>query len=205
MNQLSYKSLDRYQSLLDRLGAGDTRARRELLDVSAHRLRTIAQAQLRGFRPMQRWVQSDDVLQEGLVRIYKSFEHDVRPITVLDYFRFSASQMRRGLIDLWRHYYGPEGIARHHATPRPDQGSSGQSWDPLDRPDKQPDASRVVELAELHETIERLPDPLRTAFDLLWYQELTYAESAQLLGTSVRQIGRIWREAKIALRERLPR
>jgi RNA polymerase sigma factor (sigma-70 family) len=203
MDVLSANSAAQYQRLLDRPATGDEAARRELLNASAHRLRAIARQQLRRFPCMERWVESDDVLQEAAISLYRSLQ-DVRLPTVLDYLRFSAAQMRRVLVNLWRHFYGPEGLGANHATPGPDLSAGDARGVEVAEADARGDPARLAEFGEVHETIQRLPVELRDAFDLLWYQQLKYAEAAALLGVSERQVGRTWREAKIALRERLP-
>jgi RNA polymerase sigma factor (sigma-70 family) len=196
-DSISPNSAEHYQRLLDRLKAGDAAARSELLDASAHRLRTIARRQLRRFKKMRRWVETDDVLDEASIKLHKRLG-SVCPPTVLDFLRLAAAQMRRTLIDLWRKHYGPEGIARHHATPRPDEIAE------LEPAGASPDPARLAELAEIHEFIEQLPDDLRDMFDLLWYQELTYAEAAKVLDISERHVGRMWFKAKLELGRLLP-
>jgi DNA-directed RNA polymerase specialized sigma24 family protein len=42
--------------------------------------------------------------------------------------------------------------------------------------------------------VARLPDKLRAVFDLLWYQGLTQAEAAALLGVAVRTVKSRWLE-----------
>jgi RNA polymerase sigma-70 factor (ECF subfamily) len=181
---------------LERLQAGEPAARRELINQSAHRLREIAHLQLRRFKSMQRWIETDDVLQEASIALLKSLEA-VRPATVLDYFRFAAAQMRRTLVNLWRKHYGAQGFARNHAKSKPDRTlSDHHAVDPID-------PARFAELAEIHELIEQLPPQLRDMFDILWYQAITYSEAAAILGTSERHVGRMWLQAKISLREQM--
>ncbi len=52
-------------------------------------------------------------------------------------------------------------------------------------------------------TTERLPAEEREVFDLLWYQELSQAEAAALLGVSERTIKRRWQSARIMLHDAL--
>ena len=54
---------------------------------------------------------------------------------------------------------------------------------------------------DFHETIERLSDEERQMFDLLWYQELTQVEAAEILGVSERTIQRRWQLARIRFQE----
>ncbi len=48
-----------------------------------------------------------------------------------------------------------------------------------------------------------LPDELSSVFDLIYYQGLTQAEAAEVLGVSEATIKRSWREARLALHDAL--
>ncbi len=50
---------------------------------------------------------------------------------------------------------------------------------------------------EFHERVESLPEEQREVFDLLWYQELSQAEAANVLGVAVPTVKRRWRDAKM--------
>jgi RNA polymerase sigma factor (sigma-70 family) len=56
---------------------------------------------------------------------------------------------------------------------------------------------------EFHAQVERLPDKEREVFDLLWYQELTQAEAAALLGVDVRTVKYRWQAARVKLHDAL--
>ena len=49
----------------------------------------------------------------------------------------------------------------------------------------------------------RLPDDLRAAFDLLWYQGLTQAEAAELLGVAVPTVKLRWMKARLQVQQAL--
>jgi predicted DNA-binding protein (UPF0251 family) len=61
----------------------------------------------------------------------------------------------------------------------------------------------ISEWAEFHEVAARLPDELRAAFDLLWYQGLSQAEAAALLGVAVRTVKRRWMKARLRVQQEL--
>jgi RNA polymerase sigma factor (sigma-70 family) len=100
-------------SWVDRLRAGDLAARDELLRAVCGRLERLARKMLRRFPSVQRWAQTDDVLQNALMRLLRALEH-VRPDSVRDFFGLAAEQMRRELLDLARHFHGPLGAGAHH-------------------------------------------------------------------------------------------
>jgi RNA polymerase sigma factor (sigma-70 family) len=188
--------------LIKRLAAGDDTAREKLLQGASDRLMHITRKILRDFPEVQRWEQTADVFQNASLRLYRSLG-DVKPTDVRHFYRLAALQIRRELIDLARHYRGPEGMGAHHQTIHKDpQGGSsapvqweqgGQTLDP----------KRLSEWVDFHEAISRLPETEREVFDLIWYNGLAQQEAAKLLGVDERTIRRRWREARIQLHELL--
>jgi RNA polymerase sigma factor (sigma-70 family) len=57
--------------------------------------------------------------------------------------------------------------------------------------------------SEFHAAAERLPEPERTVFDLLYYHELPPAEVAEVMEVSERQVRRYWQSARRALHRML--
>jgi RNA polymerase sigma-70 factor (ECF subfamily) len=156
----------------------------------------------RNFSRVQRWEQPDDVLQNASQRLCRALA-DVPLRSARDLFRLASVQIRRELLDLAQHYYGPEGLGRHHDTnlgrDNPDgPGSSGQDPADLSR-----EPARLSAWTEFHEQIEQLPEESREVFDLLWYQGLTQAEAADLLGVSERTVQRRWQQARLELHQAL--
>ena len=99
---------------------------------------------------------------------------------------------------------GRIGPAAHHGTWGPD-GSATTADDsgPADPADLSPEPSRLAAWTEFHEQIGALPDEEREVFDLLWYQGLSQAEAAELLGVSERTVKRRWQTARYRLHEAL--
>ena len=63
---------------------------------------------------MKRWSETDDVLQNAMLRLHRSLA-EIQPECPSQFYGLAATQIRRELIDLARHYYGAQGIgARHH-------------------------------------------------------------------------------------------
>ena len=191
----------RLQLLLDRLRAGDASARDELLTIACDRLVRLARRMLRGYPGVRRWEQTDDVLQNAMVRLCRALE-EVQPASVRSFINLAAVTIRRELIDLTRHYEGPEGPGRHHASRAGPEGTG----DGRDRPevaDGTDDPARLATWTEFHDEIGALPDEEREVFDLLWYHDLTQAEAAALLGVTERVVKYRWRNARLRLHERL--
>ena len=65
------------------------------------------------------------------------------------------------------------------------------------------ETEELTKWTEFHQAVERLPENLRTVFDLLWYQELSQAEAATIMQTSERTIQRRWLDARLTLHKQL--
>ena len=189
------------QSYLDRLRDGDETARGELLQCAGERLRSLARKMLRAYPRVHRWEETDDVLQNAALRLHRTLGQ-IAPATPRDFFRVAALNIRRELLDLAKHYYGPLGHGAKHASGGPSDSSAGER-EPADRGDLSTEPSRLAAWAEFHEQIGALPDEEREVFDLLWYQGLNQAEAAELLGVSERTIKRRWQTARLRLHEAL--
>ena len=190
------------QGWLDRLRAGDESARKELLNCACERLSRLTRKMLRGYPRLKRWEQTDDVLQNAAVRLYRALGQ-VKPASAPDFFRLAALNIRRELLDLAKHYYGPQGRGARHATVdhrRQDASGTPAAHEP---PDAGGGPERLAAWTEFHQQIERLPDEEREIFDLLWYQGLSQAEAASLLNVSERTIKRRWQSARLKLHEAL--
>jgi RNA polymerase sigma factor (sigma-70 family) len=190
------------QRCLDRLREGDLSAREELLSRASERLSRLARKMLRDNPRVGRWEESDDVLQNALLRLHRALE-EVYPPTVRDFFRLAAAQIRRELIDLARHYFGPEGLGANHASVANLPGSANGSPGPPEPAASTHDPGRLAMWTEFHQQIGLMPGEAREVFDLLWYQGLTQAEAAKLLNLSERTLQRRWQAAREQLHKML--
>ena len=191
------------QACLDRLRGGDEAARAELLGCACERLRKLARTMLKGYPNVRRWEQTDDVLQNAALRLHRTLQQ--LPVgTARDFFRLAALHIRRELLDLARHYYGPQGQGAHHTSWDPDGSATAEDDSGAAAPaDLSQEPSRLAAWGEFHEQIGALPDEEREAFDLLWYQSLSQAEAAEILGVSERTVKRRWQAARLKLHEAL--
>jgi RNA polymerase sigma factor (sigma-70 family) len=64
-------------------------------------------------------------------------------------------------------------------------------------------ATGPVHEKSLSPSVQRLPQTEREVFDLLWYEGLTQAEAALVLGVTERTIKNRWRSAKLGLQRLL--
>jgi RNA polymerase sigma-70 factor (ECF subfamily) len=184
---------------LDRMRAGDLAARDELLRGFCDRLERLARKMLRRFPGVQRWVQTDDVLQNALLRLLRALEQ-VRPNTTQAFFGLAAEQMRRELLDLARHFYGREGIGANHASASPCSDSPGAA----DTPDAQADVPKDLDRwCAFHEGVEQLPAEEREVVGLIFYHGWTQSEVAALFQVHVRTVQRRWEAALVKLHHSL--
>jgi RNA polymerase sigma-70 factor (ECF subfamily) len=172
---------------LDRLQAGDRAAADELLRAAGARLERLARRMLRGFPNVKRWADTGDVLQGAALRLLRSLEV-LRPESARAFIGLAAVHVRRELLDLARHYYGPEGIGAHHASPRPGEferlpaGGGG-------------DSGELGRWRAFHEAVDRLPAEEREVVGLIFYHDWTQAQVGGLLQVSARTVRRLWRSA----------
>ena len=121
----------------------------------------------------------------------------VQPSTARGFFALAAQQIRRELLDLARHYYGPQGLGANHASRGADETGLEPPHDLSGEP------SRLAGWCEFHQQIDALPEDQREVVGLLFYQGLTQPEAAELLGVTVRTVQRRWHAALVSLREKL--
>jgi RNA polymerase sigma-70 factor (ECF subfamily) len=185
---------------LDRLRAGDRAARTELLNAAVERLQRLTRKMLKDFPGVRRWEETGDVCQNAAVRLWRALQ-DVAPGSVLEFMRLAALNIRRELIDLARHHYGAEGAGAHHNTPGPVPGTDSGMPPDYDRPAGASASDRLNAWAEFHQRVQELPGESKEVFDLLWYQGLSQAETAEILGVSERTVKRRWQAARLMLHD----
>ena len=148
---------------------------------------------LRTNQRVRRWTETDDVLQNSLIRLHRSLA-EVRPESARQFYGLATTHIRRELIDLARKNFGAEGIGANHHT---DGGIATEN-----KPSNaEPETAEAW--AKFHEFVETLPEPEREVVNLLWYEELTQPETAEVLGISLATVKRRWQSARIRLSETL--
>ena len=185
------------QHLLPPAAAGDQKAVDALLRHYSERLTLLTRRMLGDYQRVRRWAETDDVLQNALVRLVAALR-SVKPQTSRDFLGLATLQIRRELIDLARHYYGPEGIGANHDSQGP---GDSQHPNPAEKSDLRHEPSSLAQWTELHERIGTLPVEEREVVGLLFSQGLSQAEAAEVLGISLRTLQRRWHEALCKLHQ----
>jgi RNA polymerase sigma factor (sigma-70 family) len=187
------------QQLLDRLRNGDGSARTELLALAYERLRLLARKMFHhDFPRLGNLHETDSILHEAVLRLLRALQ-DLRPPSVRDFLTLSAAQIRRVLLDMARH----QG-RRDRKMNEAGDGSVPPMAVPQDLADASSDPSQVAQWSEFHQKVRELPDEEREVVDLYWYQGLTQAETARVLGVHEKAVSRRWLRARLKLSEWLP-
>ncbi|MFO0806582.1 MAG: sigma-70 family RNA polymerase sigma factor [Gemmataceae bacterium] len=181
-------------NLLDLVRRGDADARNRVIEHACERVRKLARRMLRGYPQVRRWSETDDVLQNALLRLHRSLA-EVRPESARQFYGLAATQIRRELLDLARHFGGAEGLGANHHS---DGGAAveNQTHDPLE-----PDT--LDAWARFHERVDALPDEEREVVQLIWYEGMKQPEAAALLAVSLATLKRRWQSARLRLSELL--
>jgi RNA polymerase sigma-70 factor (ECF subfamily) len=198
---LSDETVLEMQSALDSANRGDQVAFAELLGRFETRFRDLARRMLSSYPKLRRWEQTDDIFQQSMVRLHRSLA-GAMPASVSEFVGLSATQIRRTLIDLGRHYFGPHGWGQQHQT----EGGGRAADDAggaVERSRGQQTSFSLEEWTEFHEAIEGLPQEARQTFELIWYAGLRQTEAADLLNISRRTLIRRLNLARRLLSETL--
>jgi RNA polymerase sigma-70 factor (ECF subfamily) len=183
--------------LLERMKGGDRDARDELVRAFQGRLEHLAGKMLRNYPSVGRWVEVGDVLQGSLLRLLRALEA-VRPESTRAFFGLAAEQMRRELLDLARHFYGPQGLGAHHDSVRADPDASRPPIEPAD-----PGDDDLERWCRFHEEVTRLPAQEREIVGLIYYHGWSQAQVAELFQVHVRTVRRWWESALVKLHREL--
>ncbi|MFM8271428.1 MAG: RNA polymerase sigma factor, partial [Gemmata sp.] len=156
------------QALIERATSGDARARAALIDHACERFLRLTRKMFHdGFAKLRRWEQTDDVFQAAMLRLHAALVA-VRVESVRHFLNLGAVMIRRTLLDLAKHHFGPQGGAANHHTdgvPADEPGGALQrAGDPAAEP------ADLDGWSDFHARVERLPDDEREVVGLLYYE-----------------------------------
>jgi RNA polymerase sigma factor (sigma-70 family) len=181
------------EGLLEKVQKGAPGAREALLDHACERLLRLTRKMLGNYPNLRRWEQTDDVFQNSMLKLHRCLEK-VELESVRHFFNLAAVHIRRELIDLSRHHFGPEGIGKNHHTDQPAPDESGGSVHAIAH-----EPEDLAEWSEFHQRVDRLPEDEREIVNLLFYEGLQQDEAANVLGVSTRTVKRRWHAARVRL------
>ena len=187
------------QRLIDLALDGDGSAREALLAHACDRLLRLTRKMFHWHADLRRWEQTDDVFQNAMIRLHRALA-EVKVESVRHFFNLAAVQVRRELLDLAKHHFGPEGCgAKHHTDGQPADDQGGALHGRAEEPDD------LEGWSEFHARVEKLPEDEREVVNALYYGGLTQVEAARALGVPHRTLKRRWHSARLKLYEALKR
>jgi RNA polymerase sigma-70 factor (ECF subfamily) len=192
-------STQRLRRCLSGIQAGNRSASDQLLSGVGARLERLARKMLRRFPGVRRWADTGDVLQNATLRLLRALR-EVRPADTREFFSLAAEQMRRELLDLSRHFYGPHGEGANHASVAGAADPETAACAPADEAD---DADELERWCAFHEAVTELPIEEREVVGLVFYHGWTQAQIAELFAVDVRTVRRRWQSACLRLAERV--
>jgi RNA polymerase sigma factor (sigma-70 family) len=182
--------------LLDLMRAGNSTARRQIIEHVCRRVQGLTRKMLRHYPQVHRWTETDDVFVDAVTRLDRALQ-SVQPESPRHFYNLAGTQIRRVLIDLARCYGGPAGLGRHHDTAA--RNSDGELPTSAEPRDSSGEPASLAEWTEFHSQVEALPDEEREVFQLVWYQGLTQEQAAEILGVTARTVRRRWQDARYRL------
>lgn len=173
-------------------GKGELRA--EIIEHTLERLRVLASKMLGRFPRVRRWAETDDVLQDSIIRLHRALA-EVKPESPRQFYGLAATQIRRELIDLARKHDGPEGIGKNHYT------DDGKAVRQTATKSVEPESMEAWEA--FHNQVDSLPVEQREVVELVWYDGMKQPAAADVLGISLATLKRRWQAARLTLFETL--
>jgi RNA polymerase sigma-70 factor (ECF subfamily) len=152
---------------------------------------------LRRFPGVHRWAETGDVLQNATLRLLRALK-EVRPASTREFFGLAAEQMRRELLDLSRHFFGPEGAGGKHASQAGAVDAGAAASAP---PDRSHDTDDLERWCVFHEAVVQLPAEEREVVGLVFYHGWTQAQIAELFQVDERTVRRRWQSACLRLKQ----
>jgi RNA polymerase sigma factor (sigma-70 family) len=189
-------------SLLDLFSRGDEQARSALLLHARVRLQKRASQMLRRYPTVKRWEETDDVMQDALIRLNRTLSK-VSPQSSLFFWNLAARHINWALLDLCDHYKTALEVGNKHHTGRAGKAADEPGGKLYLHADSTGGPDSLEDWTRFHEAVAQLPDDERKVFGLRWYDGFTLEQVAELMGMSVRTIKRRWRSAQILLKKAL--
>jgi RNA polymerase sigma-70 factor (ECF subfamily) len=180
------------QLCLDRLRRGDAKAYDDLFGLVHQRLTILTRKMLHGSYPrLRQWEETADVAQNAQRRLFQTLKAKV-PQSAREFYGLANLNIRRELLDLCRHHFGRPGH-EHHGVVLKQGETAPEPSDSTHNPE------RLSFWAAFHERVEELPPEEREVVGLLWYQELSQDEAAEVLAVDRSTVKRRWRSARLKL------
>lgn len=148
------------------------------------------------FPRVGRFVDIDDVIQNSLIRLLAAFR-EIRPNSRQHFYAVVNGLIRRELLDLIKHYYGPRGEGRNVS------GVSVGEHDGEHNPAGVNASGELDRLTAFHEAVAALPVEEREVIGLMYYHGWSQSEISDLFHVNIRTVQRWQVSALTMLKERV--
>lgn len=160
------------------------------------RLHQLAHTMLSPHDRLRRMVDSDDLVQETVLRLRQAF-NGRQLESPEDFWRLANTLTYRALADLARNLYGPLGYCANTINVTDSRSGDGRlrrAADDHPSPSSEAGAGEVWQM--FFQAVDQLPEKERDVFDLLWLERLEQQQAAERLGVSQRTIRTYWNRAR---------
>jgi len=185
-------------NLLELHRLGDEMAHNDLIEHACKRLWQLTSRMLRSYPGVRRWEETDDVLQKALIRLWNALKA-VKPDSKRHFYNLAALQIRRELIDLARHYRGPQSHEANHHTDGAGKAADDKGGSLAGVPAKPTNPSSPDALLAICDKVDSLPTNEREVVDLRFYHDLSCEVTAVMLAVSESTVKRRWQSARLKL------
>jgi len=155
------------------------------------RLRRLIRTLLRDYPRLREWIEVEDIFQNVMVRLLRALRQ-VGSVSETVFFRLATKHTRHELLDLTRHYYGPNGLGTRCIGSL----SEGLLQIPLDALTTfDDDPVELEEYSAFHDAVDALPADQREVVRLIYYHGWSQAQVAARLHVTERTVQRRWHNA----------
>src|SRR5262245_38905821 len=128
------------------------------------RVEKFATAMFKKFPRVGRFVEIDDVVQNTLVRLLRAMQ-DIRPESTRHFYALTNELIRRELLDLTKHFYGPRGDGTNLAAIAAGEGQGEHAPPDLTAAL----AAELEKMTTFHEAVAAMPTEEREVVALTYY------------------------------------
>jgi RNA polymerase sigma factor (sigma-70 family) len=190
------------QHLLERFAANDAQAKADLIAVTHDRLLVLTRKLLGRFPNLRTQEETLTVFNESFLRLGPALD-ELKPKTMQQFFSLAALQIHRVLLDLIRKLRGRGKDKRPKSLSLDGPSPHGDGSPTFDVEQTGSEDSILAMVCDLLEAIRNLPEEAREVVELLFYQGLTQAEAAEVVGVHEDTVKRRWIRARMALAGKL--
>jgi RNA polymerase sigma factor (sigma-70 family) len=155
------------------------------------RVEELARAMFKRFPRVRRFVDVDDVVQSALIRLLAACRATC-PTSRRHFYALTSEMIRRELLDLTRHYFGPRGDGSNLADLA--VGDGDREYAPAGA---DPEPAEWERATAFHRAVEGLPAREREVIGLAYYHGWPQGKIARLFRVNVRTVQR-WQESGVA-------